>query len=163
MEKNQNNNPKNQLGFKIRINESSGYGKDYTNKDIDQLLNLLEITNEAGYLFPCSGIFFSMPGSSILEWTVKEENIALKNLPEIDPRPNMWFKSKVFSEFKVRKIIVMSGKTECDETCIFFGSCDGERGSFFNPSTRLFPCDEYDLNKNTIRKNIITLDGTGKI
>lgn len=43
-----------------------------------------------------------------------------------------------------------AGITECDETCIFYYCCDGERDSSFNPSNYFLKCSEYKLNKEDI-------------
>lgn len=53
---------------------------------------------------------------------------------------------------KCGKIIELErGKTKCDETCIFYLYCDGERESSFNPSNAVGNCSEYILNKNEVQ------------
>lgn len=138
-------NPKNKFGFRFCADITKGYGVDYSDKDIIGVLDYFGVENSDGYLMPSSGVFYALPGEYRLRWEVRADS-GILSLPEIDL-------SNLSKSIKVgmKRVDVLPGETRCDETCIFFGSCDGERGSFFNPSTRLFPCDEYNLNKDSIK------------
>lgn len=138
-------NPKNKFGFRFYADSIKGYGVDYSDKDIIRVLDYFGVENSDGYLIPSSGVFYTLPGEYHLRWEVRADS-GILSLPEID-LSNL---SKNIN-FGMKRVDVLPGETRCDDTCIFFGSCDGERGSFFNPSTRLFPCDEYNLNKDSIK------------
>lgn len=138
-------NPKNKFGFRFCADDINGYGVDYSDKDLIRVLDYFGVENSDGYLMPSTGIFYTLPGEYRLRWETRADN-GILSLPEI--------KISNLSEnirFGMKRVEVLPGETRCDDTCIFFGSCDGERGSFFNPSTRLFPCDEYNLNKDSIK------------
>lgn len=46
-----------------------------------------------------------------------------------------------------------SGVTECNESCIFWMICDGDRDSNLNPSQVLLSCKEFILNKEKYGKS----------
>lgn len=136
-------NPKNKYGFRFYAS-GEGYGVDYLNEDIIRVLDYFGVDNSDGYLIPSSGVFYTLPGEYHLRWEVRADS-GILSLPEID------LSNPLKNIIGMKRVDVFPGETSCDDTCIFFGSCDGERGSFFNPSTRLFPCDEYNLNKDSIK------------
>lgn len=143
-------NPKNKFGFRFCV-DIERYGVDYSDIDIIRVLDYFGVDNSDGYLFPSSGVFYTFPREYHLRWESRPDSGVLSPLPEIDIynlSKNLRFEMK---RVDMKRVDVLPGETRCDETCIFFGSCDGERGSFFNPSTRLFPCDEYNLNKDSIK------------
>ena len=47
-----------------------------------------------------------------------------------------------------KRIILECKKTTCNESCVFYWSCDGDRNSMVNPSNSLgLPCEYYCYNK----------------
>ena len=51
-----------------------------------------------------------------------------------------------------RKVVLVNKKTVCNNSCIFYWACDGERESPVNPSNSLgLPCEIYCYNDNNIK------------
>ena len=160
-----NQNLKNLIGFKCRglgSNTYSSYSSEY--KDFLKMLDYFGVDNSLGYVLNCcDSWYFTKPNSSVLDWTGMKDDPDLKGLIEISHLPdNPNYYLTVFSigqdgikvnDLGIDKrngIFISAGKTNCDDSCLFYHCCDGEVGSEFNPSSKNIPCNKFNLNKYAI-------------
>ena len=127
---------------------------------MDFLYRRFNVLNTKGWLFyyDSGSIYFVQPQSSYLEWTrngYPDFKVVQESLPHYD----------IIDEIKIElgleeentddlSVLISPGVTKCDETCIFYQFCDGERDSIYNPSynSKTFPCTKYKLNSYDIKK-----------
>lgn len=151
-------NSKNQSGLwfygpKQNIEEFKKYLKEHFD---------LEVTDYYLY-FDSEEIYYANPGEFHVEWTKKgsSDYDAAKGLPYVDINSLVINGGEVKTveedsklDEEMFELVLSPGTTLCNETCIFYQFCDGERGSIYNPSynSRTFPCNKYKLNSYEIKK-----------
>lgn len=153
-------NSKNQSGLwfygpKRNIEEFKKYLKKNFNLDVEYSL-----------YFDSEEIYYANPGEFYVEWTKKglsDFDEAKNHLPYIDLNSLLsegeveTVEENSESDEEKFELILSPGITLCNETCIFYRFCDGERGSIYNPShnSGTFPCNKYKLNSYEIKKRRI--------
>ena len=131
----------------------------------DFLFRKFNVYNGKGWTFYYNSecIYYVQPLSSYLEWTKSsypDFKESKKSLPYYDVigeiKAELYGKSleEMSDDDPDVPILITPGITRCDETCIFYQFCDGERESIYNPSynSKTFPCTKYNLNRYDIKK-----------
>jgi hypothetical protein len=131
---------------------------------VDFLYRKFNVLNNRGWVFYYDSecIYFVRPQSSYLDWT-RSSYLDFKEIKESLPHYDVIdeIKAELCGESLEEEnddpavpILITPGITKCDETCIFYQFCDGERESIYNPSynSKTFPCTKYKLNRYDIKK-----------
>lgn len=103
-----------------------------------------------GYVYEINWISKNFSPRQFNDVVTQYPRLSMYSVPEnnylIDVNKKIDNSKKVVLEFS-------PGVTKCDETCIFWMICDGERESNLNPSQLLLNCNQYILNRGKYEKS----------
>ena len=136
--------------------------KEQTLLYINEFIKSLPVKNTQGWMWKVgntlnavSGVFsFTIPRfqskAEHLNWE-RNVDFVSKNYTFIDYNQYISIDT---NKTNFLSLNIETNPTACNESCVFYWSCDGDRKSVVNPSVALgLPCENYCFNKNKLKYN----------